>query len=331
MIAAFGGGKASPAPTPSATPTAGDAAASGSFHLLGKLTHFLDPNHFWGAVGLGIAFLIFGLMLSWILRRFMRTLIDHDPNERIDRMTINFLQHLATFVMWIVLVLIFSHVVPSLNKLTTSLLAGVSIVSVVIGFAAQSTLGNLVSGISLVIYKPFRRGDRLQINTPTGLETGIVEDLSLGYTVLRTFDNRRIVLSNGTIANQIMINLSSVDLRVMVSPTLSIGYDADIDKARAIALELAEAHDQVVEVVGCPVVNLGASSVDLSLRAWCADAATAKAVEFDLLETIKKRFDAEGIEIPYAYQNLILSGKVGLDARGDEETSAPPDAAAPKP
>ena len=163
------------------------------------------------------------------------------------------------------------------------------------------------------------------MSTPTGLETGIVEDLSLGYTVLRTFDNRRIVMSNGTIANQIMINLSSVDLRVMITPTISIGYSSDIDKARTIVLELARAHADVAEVVGCPVVNLGGSSVDLSLRAWCADAATAKGVEFDLLEQIKKRFDEAGIEIPYAYQNVVLSGAISADKA--EASGSPADRA----
>ncbi|MXP30185.1 mechanosensitive ion channel [Porphyrobacter algicida] len=265
-------------------------------------------------------FLVFGLALSWLLRRTVVAVIDHDPKERIDRMTISFIQHLATFIMWIVLALLFSHLVPSLNKLTTSLLAGVSIVSVVIGFAAQSTLGNLVSGISLVIYKPFRRGDRLQLTTPTGLETGIVEDLSLGYTVLRTFDNRRIVISNGTISNQIMINLSSIDLRVMMSLPISIGYTSDIDKAREIVLELAQAHDNVQEVVGCPVIGLGGSSVNLSLRAWCPDSATAKSVEYDLLEQMKKRFDEAGIEIPYAYQNVVLSGQLDEPAAPSSAT-----------
>tara|TARA_A100001391_G_scaffold273_2_gene635 strand:+ start:50435 stop:51394 length:960 start_codon:yes stop_codon:yes gene_type:complete len=300
-------GAAAATPAPAASPS---PASSDSFQSLASLTHYLDPNHLWGAIGLGVVFLLFGFALSWAIHRTLKTLIDHDPNERIDRMTISFIQHLATFIMWIVLALLFSHLVPSLNKLTTSLLAGVSIVSVVIGFAAQSTLGNLVAGISLVLYKPFRRGDRLQLTTPTGLETGIVEDLSLGYTVLRTFDNRRIVLSNGTIANQTMINLSSVDLRVMMTPTISIGYDSDIEKARAIVLELAEAHDDVSEVVGCPVVALGGSSVDLSLRAWCGDASMATAVEHDLLEQIKLRFDEAGIEIPYAYQNVVLSGTI---------------------
>lgn len=313
MITPFLNAKASPTPTATPSPAASDTPKA-----VVELTHYIDPNHLWGAVALGVLFLLFGLVLTRLLRRAIHALIDHDPKEHLDRMTLSFISNLATFVMWIVLALIFCHAVPALNKLTTSLLAGVSIVSVVIGFAAQSTLGNLVSGISLVIYKPFRRGDRLQLTTPTGLETGIVEDLSLGYTVLRTFDNRRIVLSNGTIANQIMINLSSVDLRVMMTPTISIGYNSDIAKARAIILELAHAHDDVLEVVGCPVVNLGASSVDLSLRAWCADASSAKGVEFDLLEQIKTRFDEAGIEIPYAYQNVIVSGSVGTESATDQ-------------
>ena len=307
-------------------PAASVTAAPGGWgpsKVLIDLTEYFNPGHFWGAFALGMLFMVFGFMLSWLLRRALVTLIDHDPNERIDRMTIGFIQHLATFIMWVVLALLFSHVVPALNKLTTSLLAGVSIMSVVIGFAAQSTLGNLVSGISLVIYKPFRRGDRLQLTTPAGLETGIVEDLSLGYTVLRTFDNRRIVISNGTIANQTMINLSSVDLRVMMSLTISIGYGSDIDQARTILLELAQAHDGIAEVVGCPVINLGGSSVDLSLRAWCPDSATSKSAEYDLLEQIKKRFDEAGIEIPYAYQNVVLSGQVAVDdASADGAASA---------
>ena len=308
MIASLLNTKGKPTPTATPSPEATDTPKA-----VTDLTHYIDPNHLWGAVALGVLFLLFGLLLTKLLRRTIHALIDHDPNEHLDRMTLSFISNLATFVMWIVLALLFCHTVPSLNKLTTSLLAGVSIVSVVIGFAAQSTLGNLVSGISLVIYKPFRRGDRLQITTPTGLETGIVEDLSLGYTVLQTFDNRRIVLSNGTIANQIMINLSSVDLKVMMTPTISIGYSSDIAKARAIILELAHAHSDVTEVVGCPVVALGGSSVDLSLRAWCSDAATAMGVEHDLLEQIKKRFDEVGIEIPYAYQNVIVSGSIATE------------------
>jgi small-conductance mechanosensitive channel len=87
---------------------------------------------------------------------------------------------------------------------------------------------------------------------------------------------------------------------------ISISYESDIDRARSIVLSLASAHAAAGEVVGCPVTNLGASSVDLTLRVWCADAGVAYQLKTDLLEQVKKRFDAEGIEIPYAYTNVVL-------------------------
>lgn len=99
---------------------------------------------------------------------------------------------------------------PPLHKLGNTLLAGVSLMSIIVGFAAQTALGNLVAGISLVLYKPFRRGDRIQIQAPTGSghEIGVVESISLGYTVLRTDDRREIVIANGTMAQQTMIKLA---------------------------------------------------------------------------------------------------------------------------
>lgn len=149
-------------------------------------------------------------------------------------------------------------------RLRTALLASVSVASIVIGLAAQSTLANFVAGISLIFYRPFRLGDRIQINAPTGLETGIVEDVSLGYTVIQTFDNRRVIISNSVISNTVMVNLTAVHPRVMAIVPFSISYDADIDRAREVALELAEAHAKVEEIVGCPVLLLNTSRSDLA-------------------------------------------------------------------
>lgn len=84
-----------------------------------------------------------------------------------QEITLSFLSHLASLVIWILLITFYAHVIPALNRLGTALLAGVSVMSVIVGFAAQTTLGNLVAGISLVLYKPFRRGDRLQVMAPT--------------------------------------------------------------------------------------------------------------------------------------------------------------------
>lgn len=167
----------------------------------------LDPNQITGAFLLGGLFALAGIFLSWLVRRLLSEALRYDRSERIDQITLSFLSHLAILVIWVLLATLYTHLVPALNRLGNALLAGVSVMSVIVGFSAQTTLGNLVSGISLILYKPFRRGDRLQVKAPTGLEVGEVEDISLGYTVLRTEDQRRIVIANGKMAQKTMIRL----------------------------------------------------------------------------------------------------------------------------
>jgi small-conductance mechanosensitive channel len=266
----------------------------------------LQSNTAAGVAAYAVVLLAAGLVLSRFWSRGVRALLDRDRDGRIDRMSAAFLTQFGHIFIWAVVIMLFAHAVPVLNRLATALLASVSIAAIVIGLAVQSTLSNLVAGIGLIFYRPFRLGDRVQVVAPTGLETGTVESVSLGYTVIQTWDNRRIVLPNAVIAQATTINLTAVDPRAMALVPYSIGYSADIDRARKIAVELAGAHAGVMEVVGCPVVALSASSVDLVLRAWCADAGVAAGVKTDLLESIKSRFDAEGIEIPYSYQNVIL-------------------------
>jgi len=171
----------------------------------------VDPTGTVGALVLGAFFVVAALILSWLVRRVMAEALRHDYSERIDRITLSFLSRLATLAIWVVLITLYTRLVPALDRLGTAMLAGVSVMSIVLGFAAQTTLGNLVSGISLILYKPFRRGDRLQIHAPTGndFEIGEVEDISLGYTVLRMADGRQIIVANGTMAQQTMIKLSS--------------------------------------------------------------------------------------------------------------------------
>ncbi|AXI50814.1 MAG: mechanosensitive ion channel family protein [Sulfitobacter sp.] len=266
----------------------------------------LHPDTWSGAFALAILFWVGGLLLSWTLHRAIWLVIERDRDQRIDRMAARFLSKVASVFVWLIIMMLYAHMIPALDRLSTALLASVSVASIVIGLAAQSTLANFVSGLSLIFYRPFRLGDRIQINAPTGLETGVVEDVSLGYTILQTFDNRRVIISNSVISNTVMVNLTAVHPRVMAIVPFSIGYDTDIDKARTLALELAEAHPQVEEVAGCPVVLLGPSSVDLTLRVWCPDPVIGAGVKYDLTEAIKKRFDTEDIEIPFAYQNVVV-------------------------
>lgn len=269
---------------------------------------YFDASRLSGALLLLVLFAVAGGILSSLLRRAVRLMIAHDRDGRLDRLGAAFVSQFGQVFIWVFVAMLYAHTVPALDRLGTALLASVSIASVVVGLAAQSTLANLIAGLSLVLYKPFRLGDRLEVAVPggAGVETGTVEAVSLGYTVILTFDNRRVVLSNSTIANTVMINHTKTSPRVMAVVPFSIGYDADIDAAREIVLGLAQANPDIEEVVSCPVVALNTSSVDLNLMGWCRDAATATFAKYDLFEAIKKAFDASGIEIPYPHQSIVL-------------------------
>ena len=165
------------------------------------------------------------------------------------------------------------------------------------GHRGVEHLGNLISGVSLLLYRPFRLGDHLQIMAPSGLESGVVESLSLGYTTLKTPDNRRIVIPNSVMASQVSINLSLAEQRAACIISVTVGDSADLDKVRAILTELAKANSNVLEVASCRVSALSDSGTTITLTLWCADSRAAAEVKSDLLEAAKKRFDGEGIPV----------------------------------
>jgi small conductance mechanosensitive channel len=271
------------------------------------LTNRINPGSLAGALVYLILFFVAGWVSTRLVRHSLRAATARDGQRRLDPMAVGFLQELAVIAIWVVTVVLYAQLIPSLRSLGTALLAGASVVSIVLGLAAQNTLGNVVAGMALLLYRPFRIGDRLQVTAATGIETGTVESMSLGYTVLKTFDNRRIVLPNSGIANQVTVNLSSIDASVMASVPISIAYGSDIDAARALLLSLVEAHRDAKEPFECPVVALSPSGVDLSLRFWCADAGAAAQTRFDILELAANRLPQSGFVIPYPTTNIVLA------------------------
>jgi small-conductance mechanosensitive channel len=271
-----------------------------------KNGEFADPAQPMGALVYAVVF----ALLAWLIGRALRLAVQRvparDKRVYVDRTAVNFLAQLAQIGVWLFAFISYAHLVPALARLGTAWLASVGVASVVLGLAAQNTLGNLIAGISLLLYRPFEVGDRLQVTAPTGLETGVVESLNLGYTVLKTDDNRRVVVPNSTIASQTTINLTSEDPRVFCSVPISISCDSDIDKTRAILLELARRHPRTQEVSGCSVTQFGPGGVVLTLGAWCADSASASVLKADLLEQAAKRLAAEGVKLPFSQTTVTL-------------------------
>src|SRR5580700_11259001 len=194
------------------------------------LLHTFRPDNLVGALVYLALFVIAALILTRALRTGVHAAMSHGGH--LDRTTISFLQQIATALVWVLMLILYAHLIPELRALGTALLAGASIASVVIGLAAQSTLGNLVAGISITIYRPFRLGDTLLVTAPTGTEIGYIELISLGYTSMRTADGRAVVLPNSIAASQVTINLGAGRIPPPLPIVIGVSRETDVEAAK---------------------------------------------------------------------------------------------------
>ena len=260
-------------------------------------TMIFDPKTPLGAGFYGLIAVVAAWLIGRAVKLAINRYLDSAQNAGADPTGIRFLGKLASVGIYIAAFVCYAHVIPGLQKLGTSLLASVGVASVVVGLAAQNTLGNLIAGISLILYRPFKVGDRVQVTAPTGLETGVVVSIDLGYTVLRAADRRLLVVPNSTMASQACLNLSSLPPRTPCGVSIYAAAGCDTAKARQLLLDIAKAHRRIAQVDGCYVTRVTSRGVILTLAASCSDAADAPGVKSDLLENAKKQFDAAGIRV----------------------------------
>ena len=256
----------------------------------------LHPDTLIGALLYLLIFVLVAQLLSRALRLTVGgALLRH---THLDRTTVIFLQQFGIAIIWVVMLILYAHLIPVLRSLGTALLTGASIASVVIGLAAQSTLGNLVAGVAITLYRPFRLGDRLQVSAPTGTEVGNVETVSLGYTTLRTDDGRFVVLPNSIAASQVIINLSASQAHTPAPLviTIRVGRATDIEAARQTALRTAREAVTESAVLGCFVTRMDATGTTLELRVRAPQAAERDALRSKLLEQLALRFAAGGLD-----------------------------------
>ncbi len=119
------------------------------------------------------------------------------------------LTRLGQFVVYTLAFILYFNAIPQLHSMGTALLASAGVASILFGLAAQTTLSNLVSGFSLLFYQPFEVGDRVQLAAPTGLETGVIDEMTMGYILVKTLDDRHIVVPNSVAAQQIVVKLKT--------------------------------------------------------------------------------------------------------------------------
>jgi small conductance mechanosensitive channel len=165
--------------------------------------HLFDPTSLLGALVYAVFFFGLALFASRLVRISLKraTKLFPDTAEAI------FVAQLLQVIVFLVAIILYAHLIPSLRSLGTALLTGASVASLIVGLASQSSLGNVIAGFTIFLFQRFHVGDRLQMNTPKGLATGTVEALTLGYTTLRTSENEEIMVPNSVMANSIIIRL----------------------------------------------------------------------------------------------------------------------------
>ncbi|NJN78492.1 MAG: mechanosensitive ion channel [Saprospiraceae bacterium] len=150
-----------------------------------------------------------------------------------------FFQHIVTASIYIAGFSAAMYMIPSLRTLSASLLAGAGIFAVAIGFASQKAFSNIISGLFIIIFKPFRIHDRLSIGNDVA---GIVEDITLRHTVVRSYENKRFVIPNSLISEQVLVNSDITDSKIRKFIFFKVDYQSDLKQALSIIQELAENH-----------------------------------------------------------------------------------------
>ncbi len=237
-----------------------------------------------------LCFLI-GMQLIKLVRRILKKSL-HRAHADIG--VIQFLDSLTKVVLYLVLIF---FIASGFGLDATSIVALLGSAGVAIGLAVQGSLSNFAGGVLILLLKPFKVGDYIK-EDGNGNE-GTVSEIQLFYTKLRTFDNKTIILPNGTLANTSMTNVTEAKIR-RLDISVGISYDSDIKKAREVLLDMlkqdeAPLKDQVMRVY---VDALADSSVNLGIQCWVAQEDYWEA-KWRLTENTKEVLDRAGIQIPF--------------------------------
>lgn len=243
---------------------------------------------------LAIITLIVGL---WLINRFVKVL-----DTRLGKKDPTLNKFLCGLISAVLKILLLISAASMVGIATTSFVALVGAAGLAVGLALQGSLANFAGGVLILIFKPFKVGDTIEAQ---GF-LGAVDEISILYTIVNTFDNRRIVIPNGSLSNATLVNVSIYNTR-RCDMTFGIRYGDDIDKAKAILQRLMESDERSLtdpEPRIC-VGSLGESSVNLMFRVWVATD-DLWPYYWDMHEKVRKAFDEEGLRAPLPQRNVNM-------------------------
>lgn len=256
-----------------------------------SLTHSLGEN-FLPFLGKLIWILLILITYKHIIKFINKTSKSILEKNKVEPLLKSFLLSLINGVAYIFIFFLFISVI---GFKATSLITILGTAGIAIGLALQGSLSNLAGGVLILFFKPFLKGDYIE---SSGI-SGVVDNIQILYTTLLTFDNKKIIIPNGQLANSSVVNLSTNNER-RVDLTVSVSYDTDINLVKETLKDIANSHDKIIHSKNYIIrlANINASSLDFAFKVWTKNSDYWD-VYSNLNETIVNVFREKNIEIPY--------------------------------
>jgi len=254
------------------------------------------------------------ITLTYMSRRVLDFIIRRNSEQlQADPTNFIFLKNSISYIFIFIGLFWVFHKIPYFNSLGNALFAGAGVIAAVIGFASQKAFSNIIGGLFILIFKPFRVHDVIEISNN---RRGVVEEITLRHTIIKDFESRRIVIPNSQISDETIINSSLTDERIRKQIDISVSYESDLDIAIKILQKVIGEHANCVDnrtpieiesntpIVEVRVISYGDSSINLRAYVWTVDNFHSFILQCDVLKVLKSKFDEEGINIPYPHRTI---------------------------
>ena len=208
---------------------------------------------------------------------------------------------------------------PSMKSVAQTALGGAGVIAIIAGVASQEALSNLVGGVFIISFKPFKIGDVIKV---TDTMVGTVTDITLRHTVIRNFENKMIVIPNAIINKEKLINFDLGEKKCCEHIELGITYDSNVELAKKILREECEKHPFIFDnrteadkkdglpMVKTALTRFNDSSVTIRAWAWAETFGNAFTLKCDVFESTKKRFDAEGVGLAFPTRTVYIKNEI---------------------
>lgn len=250
---------------------------------------------------------ILAIILSSIIRKLMSIILKkHSSHLKVDPTNYNFLKNAVTFIILMFATLLIFYIIPEFRQLSTTLFAGAGVFAAILAFASQAAFSNIVSGVFIVIFKPFRVGDMIAINNNV---QGYVKDITLRHTVINDFENKMIIIPNAQISVDTIVNYHINDEKICRHIYFNVALDSNIDQCFEIIKDEVMKHKfyrdirseieikDNKEALRIFVREITDYSIRIRANVWSDNPEESWLLYTDVLKSVKERFDNEGIKI----------------------------------